>query len=564
MTPIIRNTDIVILGSGGAGMYAAIIVGRAGLNSVLLDRCRIGRGGATIMAQMTVAAAIAEEEPDSWQDHMRDTLLAGHQLCDENLAMLLCEHAPSVMRQMDEWRVGWARGGDGRIRQIRAPGHGAARCMYVDILDTGPSVSASLRRQVAKQAQIRRMANVVVTDLWIEDGVARGAIGFDLITGTRVNIAARAVILATGGLTRLFARNSASDTMAGEGHYMALRAGARLIDMEFVQFFPIGHLAPRLVGMDPIMWDPFRYKLGGRLLNGKGEEFIERYGGQDGGVYRAQRDVVTYAIDQEIAAGRGSPQGGVFLSFTHLGAQHLEEAFGPVIGRLAENGIDLTRQPVEVAPIAHYHMGGVAADRGLQTDIEGLFVAGEIVAGANGANRLSGNAITEALVFGAVCGEAAANYAKRTQAAEWVDCPATSRAGERQDRVLRGGRGGNVAQSYRELQELLWRGLGPLRDRGRLIEIIKQCRAWRSDLGGLLPAPVASYHYSAAEWFQLEAGLYLGEAMARAALLREESRGAHQRKDFPETRSEYRRSMAVYLSGDELVVDGRPTDTKRQ
>ncbi len=183
--------------------------------------------------------------------------------------------------------------------------------------------------------------------------------------------------------------------------------------MEFVQFFPIGHLAPRLVGMDPIMWDPFRYKLGGRLLNGRMEEFTSRYGSDEDGKYVLTRDLATYAITKEVEAGRGSPHGGAYLSFQHCTAAALRDAFGPVIDRLAANGIDLTNMPVEVAPIAHYHMGGVKADAHMATDVPGLFVAGEVVGGANGANRLSGNAITEALVFGRRAGRSAADTRRR-------------------------------------------------------------------------------------------------------------------------------------------------------
>src|SRR5688500_6847938 len=188
--------------------------------------------------------------------------------------------------------------------------------------------------------------------------------------------------------------------MGGEAYALALDAGAELVDMEFVQFFPIGHLAPRLVGMDPIMWDPFRYKLGGKLLNGNMEEFIDRYGSNDFGRYNATRDVAAYAILKEVEAGRGTPHGGANLDFREIPQPTLRSAFGPVIDRLLKNGIDLSRTPVEVGPMAHYHMGGIRVDARMATRIHGLYAAGEAVGGANGANRLSGNALSEALVFG--------------------------------------------------------------------------------------------------------------------------------------------------------------------
>src|SRR5207248_11453428 len=186
-----------------------------------------------------------------------------------------------------------------------------------------------------------------------------GAHVVHIATGRTFAIASKATIMATGGLTRLYARNSASLNMGGDGYAMALGAGAELVDMEFVQFFPIGHLAPRLVGMDPIMWDPFRYKLGGKLLNGHFEEFVDRYGGADFGKYTATRDVASYAILKEVEAGRGSPHGGAYLDFRHIAERELRAAFGPVIDRLLKNGIDLNKMPVEVGPMAHYHMGGI-------------------------------------------------------------------------------------------------------------------------------------------------------------------------------------------------------------
>ncbi|HEX6440566.1 MAG TPA: FAD-binding protein, partial [Stellaceae bacterium] len=411
------ETDILIAGAGGAGMYAALAAARAGAERVLLvDKSLVGRGGATIMAQMTVAAALGEECPDDWEAHLEDTLAAGRGLCDENLAAALCADAPARIREMGEWRVGWARRDDGRIAQVAAPGHSRPRCCYVDFLNTGPAVAATLRRQVGRVGAIRRVSNLAVTDLVTVDEEIAGAVALDVTSGEPVTIGAKAVIVATGGLTRVYARNSASANMGGDGYALALAAGAELVDMEFVQFFPIGHLAPRLVGMDPIMWDPFRYKLGGRLLDGNKREFLSDYGSDETSGYTTPRDIATYAITKEAAAGRGSPHGGVYLSFTHVPKADLEEAFGPVIDRLAGNGIDLTRMPVEVAPIAHYHMGGVAADVRMQTELPGLLVAGEAVGGANGANRLSGNAITEALVFGRQAGRTAAARAKAVRA----------------------------------------------------------------------------------------------------------------------------------------------------
>ena len=556
------STDVLVIGAGGAGMYAAIAAARAGAQVILADKNMIGRGGATIMAQMTVAAALSEEEPDTWEDHLADTLAAGRGLCDEALAEVLCRSAPERMREMDGWGVGWARAGGlgghaGHIRQVTAPGHGRRRCCYVDFLNTGPAVAGTLRKRVGRTAGIRALSNVAITDLVVQEGSVRGALGFAFGDGAELDVAAGATVIATGGLTRLYARSSASNNMTGEGYALALRAGAVLVDMEFVQFFPIGHLAPRLVGMDPIMWDPFRYKLGGRLLNGTMEEFIDRYGGEDDGRYTATRDLATHAIRREVDAGRGSPSGGAWLSFTHVPEAELRHAFGPVIDRLLKNGIDLTRRPVEVAPIAHYHMGGVKVDARMRSTLAGLYAAGEAVGGAAGANRLSGNAISEALVYGEIAGREAARHAG-SHAGGWDGgaAAATVRdtaAGPRTasaPRTVAGGSNGaggtSAATLMGELRRLMWTKVGPFRDRPGLLAALDRIRAMRADDLPRVPVPrETAFANELADWHELRSALLVAEAVTVAALAREESRGAHQREDFPETAARFRGNQRV-------------------
>ena len=194
--------------------------------------------------------------------------------------------------------------------------------------------------------------------------------------------------------------------MTGDGFLLAADAGATLRDMEMVQFFPIAHLYPPLVQLDPIMWDPFRYKLGGRLLNGRGDEFLDE-SGDASGAYTTPRDTATYKIFHEVEAGRGSPHGGVYLDFRMIEPGALKAGFGPVIDILARQGIDLTRDMVEVSPMAHFMLGGIVVDTAMRTGVEGLLACGEAIGGMHGANRLSGNAITEALVSGRIAGETA-------------------------------------------------------------------------------------------------------------------------------------------------------------
>jgi succinate dehydrogenase/fumarate reductase flavoprotein subunit len=548
------ETDVLIIGSGGAGMYAAIEAARAGASVFLADRSLIGRGGATVMAQMTVAVAIGSETPDHWSHHYDDTLESGRGLCDERLARLLCEEGPACIREMEEWGVGWARR-DGRIAQAFAPGHDRPRCVYVDFLNTGPAVSKTLRAVVGRTRTVRKAGDLIIVDLVRAGDEVAGAVALHLPSGAPVTIAAKATIVATGGLTRLYRRNSASANMGGDGYALALRAGAPLTDMEFVQFFPIGHLAPRLIGMDPIMWDPFRYKLGGRLLNSAGEEFTARYGVAEDGRYIITRDVATYAIIKEVEAGRGSPHGGAYLSFRHCSAEALRAAFGPVIDRLAKNNIDLTRMPVEVAPIAHYHMGGVVADERMETQVPGLLVAGEAVGGANGANRLSGNAITEALVFGRRAGKSAAERAKRTSRQALT--PEAARPAL--DLLASGSERGdiNTAAMIQRLQATMADDVGPFRIEAKL----KRALAAVDDMTGALgeqPIGGKAFDLRRLEWFDLRNMLLVARTVATAALARTESRGAHQREDFPGMLRQWRVNQIARLGADGVSLVSVP------
>ena len=567
MKPLEIETDVLVVGAGGAGMYAAIAAARADARVLLADKSMVGRGGATIMAQMTVAAAVAEQGPDDWTRHLADTLEAGRGLVDERLAALLCEGAVERIREMDEWKVGWARDADGRMCQVGAPGHGVPRCVYVDFLNTGPAVAQCLRRQSARTPGITKASGLAATDLVTNDGVIAGAVGFNLEDGAPVTVAARAVVLATGGLTRLYRRNSASANMTGEGYALALRAGAELVDMEFPQFFPIGHLAPRLVGMDPIMWDPFRYKLGGRLLNAAGKEFVHRYGGEDEGRYVTTRDIISYAITKEAEAGRGTEGGGVFLSFEHLGENELREAFGPVIDRLAANGIDLTRRPIEVSPIAHYHMGGVRVDETMATRVPGLYAAGEAVGGASGANRLSGNAIPEALVFGETAGRHAARFAAGRARGAWSRAAARPHlerlAANGGGRRAAGGSGHNAGPALGELRaelaDLMWEEVGVLRTGAGLSTALERIRTLGLRLESIPALGKGPYDLARQDWFDLRGGLMTAESITLAALRRTESRGAHQREDHPETDPEQAQSQRIRLDpGGRLVCEWMP------
>jgi succinate dehydrogenase/fumarate reductase flavoprotein subunit len=285
-------------------------------------------------------------------------------------------------------------------------------------------------------------------------------------------------------------------------------------------------------------------------------EFTERYGVREDGRYVLARDLATYAIIREVEAGRGSPHGGVYLSFEHCSADTLRAAFGPVIDRLAANGIDLTRMPVEVAPIAHYHMGGLRVDATMQTCVAGLYAAGEAVGGANGANRLSGNAITEALAFGRLAGSSAAVRAAQSSAQGWTDRAAEPAIARVRSEAVAAPQI-NLPLAIVELQSLMADEAGPLRNAGKLTRALARVTALRDAIGAQ-PPHAGAFDARRLDWLDLDNMLLTAEAVARAALARTESRGAHQREDHPAAREDWRVNQLVRLREGALAIERAP------
>jgi succinate dehydrogenase/fumarate reductase flavoprotein subunit len=537
MTQAMRyEADVLVIGAGAAGLMAAYAAAQAGRSVVIADKSLIGRGGATIMAQMTTAVALGSAEPDTVDLHVEDTLAGARGLADPAIVRAICERGPEVIREVETYGANWARTPDGKYSQVVAPGHSRRRCVYVDVLRTGDAVSQALRSVVRRNHRVRRLPNVMLTSI-VKDGArAAGAIGFAIEELAPVAVAANSVIVATGGLTAVYARNSASSNMTGDGFILAAQAGATLRDMEFVQFFPIAHLYPPLVHLDPIMWDPFRYKLGGRLLNGRLEEFMHNYTGEVSGKYSAPRDQASYAILSEVEAGRGTPHGGVWLDFRMIEPEKLKAGFGPVIGILERQGIDLTRDMVEVAPTAHYFLSGIEVDTAMRTRVDGLIACGEAIYGMHGANRLSGNAITEALVTGRIAGETAAARGALTP----PDALDAALEDEWQ-RLLRFWYPRQVERDEASvdalrvrLQAIMEAGAGPLRNAAGLQEALEHLRALAREVDSTALAPAPVFAINAQAKVELQNMVAVSEAIVLGALAREESRGAHVRLDHPQ------------------------------
>jgi succinate dehydrogenase/fumarate reductase flavoprotein subunit len=529
------ETDVLVIGAGAAGLMAARAASAGGASVVLVDKSIVGRGGATIMAQMTTAVALGAAEPDSVELHAEDTWIGSRDLGDRAIIDVICGRGPELIRELEGYGCNWARTADGAYSQVFAPGHSRKRCVYVDVLRTGDAVSQALRQAVRRDGDVTRLSNVMLTKLAMDGDRVIGALGFAIEALAPVGIAAKTTIVATGGLTYLYERNSASSNMTGDGFLLAAEAGATLRDMEMVQFFPIAHLYPPLVQLDPIMWDPFRYKLGGRLLNGNGENFLGETG-EGAGTYTSPRDSATYKIFREVEEGRGSPHGGAYLDFRMVPPEDLKKGFGPVIDILAKQGVDLSRDMVEVAPMAHFMLGGIAVDAAMQTGVDGLLACGEAIAGMHGANRLSGNAITEALVTGRIAGESALsrNGAPRAPVdaaldAEWKEL----RHFWHPRKVARDEK--PIEEIKKRLQKTMWENAGPLRTGEKLERALADVRALTAESADIALAPMDVFALNLQEKVELRIMLAVAESIVLPAVERRESRGAHVRLDAQQT-----------------------------
>ncbi len=441
---------------------------------------------------------------------------------------------------------------------MKAPGHSRKRCVYVDFLSTGAAICAALRNKTSRDAAIRRLSNVTITDIVVRDGEVAGAVGIDVPTSAPVKIKCSAVILCTGGMTKMFQRTTASNNLAGEGVGLALRSGARVIDIEFLQFYPNGHLAPRMVGLDPTTWEPTRVKLGGRLLNGLGEEFLHRYGEEDGGSYDTARDILTY---RDLQGGRGRTRLAARRRLSVVPAHRRAEAEG----RARSGDRDLRAQQHQSRPssrsrfflIAHYQMGGVEVDTDMASTLPGLYAAGEIAGGANGANRLSGNApCPRRWCSASAPAKAPPNMPLRNKASRWDD-----KAAQPHLELIRKV-SGRQHQRHALARAVDGRGQGADVEQGRRLPQRKPiskprataftpCGRTSSTSSRSAPKPT-----STPAWWSgssCATGCSPPKLSRRAALNRQESRGAHQRDDFPKADDRFLANQRLTLEGGEIV-----------
>ena len=545
-TPDYERVDVsvLIVGAGAAGARTAIELADRGVEDVLVLGKR-GHGDAhTTWARGGINGALGTHDPeDDWAIHAADTLNEGHFLNDPEQVETVTEQMPERLRELDEWGMAFSRTDDGEIDQRYFGAQSFRRTAFA-----GDHTGESLLDTLVEQAQERNVPyreNVMITKLLSDGDGVYGAVGFDMDTGEFVLFNAGSVVLAAGGYAAIYNRHtSRDDENNGDGPALAYDAGATLMDMEFVQFHPTGMAVDET---DP-EWEPWSGRLvteavrgeGGRLYNAEGERFMERYSPDQ--MELDARDVVARAIASEIAEGRGTENGGVYLDISHRDTEFIAERLPRMYERFVELGVDMAEEPVEVAPTAHYGMGGVRVDAYGESDVRDLFAIGETMAGVHGANRLGGNSLAETVAYGVVAGERIADRADGPGAIpegviEGVFDPHVA------DLAATAGQNGthDAEALLAELRDLMWEHAGILRQEPSLRAGLDRLDTIREKAADLRVGDVTDSSFEFA--IDLGFSLTVAEAVLRGALERTESRGAHYRTDRPDTDEEWRRNV---------------------
>ena len=538
------DVSVLVVGAGAAGARTAIELAERGVDDVLVLGKRNHGDAHTTWARGGINGALGTHDPeDSPAIHAADTLNEGHFVNDPALVETVTEQMPDRLRELDEWGMEYSRTDDGEIDQRFFGAQSFRRTAFAGD-HTGESLLNTLVDR-AQELSIPYRENVMITKLIADGETAHGAVGFDMDTGEFIVFNAGTVVLAAGGHAAIYNRHtSRDDENNGDGAALAYDAGAALMDMEFVQFHPTGMAVDE---SDP-EWEPWSGRLvteavrgeGGRLFNADGERFMERYSPDQ--MELDARDVVARAIAQEVAEGRGTDNGGVYLDISHRDADFIRERLPRMYERFADLGVDMAAEPVEVAPTAHYGMGGVAVDEHGETDVDGLFAVGETMAGVHGANRLGGNSLAETVAFGVVAGERIAERADGPGAV-----PDTLRSTlvepHLEDLRATANRDGehDVHAVLAELRDLLWEHAGLLREDASLRAGLDALESVSRKAADMDVGPITSESFE----FAVDAGFMLvaAEAVLRGALEREESRGAHYRTDYPDVDPAWRRNL---------------------
>ncbi|HPR41464.1 MAG TPA: FAD-binding protein [Candidatus Methanofastidiosa archaeon] len=551
--------DVLVIGSGGAGARAAIEASANGAEVLIVSKTMEGKAH-TVMAEGGINAALAHRDPeDSIGEHFRDTVEEGVFLNNQKMAEILANETPKRVYDLEGYGAVFDRL-DRRIAQRPFGGQSHPRTCYVGDC-TGHEIIMTLVEE-ARRRCVDYHSEVFVTRLLKDSGDPgriAGAFAVDFITGAYRTYLAKSVILATGGAGRVFKVTSNPHDSSGDGYALALRAGASLQDMEQTQFHPTGMVFPASA-RGILVTEAVRGE-GGVLFNKDGERFMSRYNPEQ--MELSPRDQVARAIYTEIQEGRGTERGGVFLDITHRGEDFINEKLPRMVKQFKKfANVDITREPMQVAPTAHHFMGGVRVDPYTceNLEIKGLFACGEAAAGAHGANRLGGNALAETQVFGKRAGEAAA------KSASCLAMPSISKEDIKAEKLRLEGpfstEGERPQALVGELQEIMWKHAGIVRDEALLEEGLERV----ARLGARPVGVIAGRRYNV-EWLdymELSNMLLVSRAVMTSALARKESRGAHFRRDHPKRNdSTGLVNISISLDGEGMRVVTTPVDTTK-
>ncbi|MFB3059248.1 MAG: L-aspartate oxidase [Gammaproteobacteria bacterium] len=529
------QTDILILGSGGAGLFAALHAKKANpdLKVTIAAKGLVGKCGCTRMVQGGYNVALSPG--DSVERHFMDTINGGKWLPDQDMAMRLCETAVIRVQELEnELGCFFDRKADGSLHHKAFAGQTFDRTVHKGDL-TGIEIISRLMEQVrASSVELMEEHRALAMISNPSGDALAGVLLVDMRNGEFSLLRAKAILLATGGGPTMYRYHTPSGDKSMDGLAMALRLGLSLRDMEMVQFHPTGLLAGPDTRMTGTVLEEGLRGAGGYLLNGGGERFMSNY---DAAGERATRDIVSRAIYTEMREGNTSPNGGVYISMSHLGPQNVARQFPGMVKRCADCGFDLASGRVEVVPTAHYFMGGVVVDVDTRCALPGLYVAGEDAGGAHGANRLGGNGVANSTVFGGIAGDVMAGDVIKQQS--WQE-PDTSIVEREIARALLPftQKAGDINSIRNRLMDVMWEQVGVLRTGKELLNGLGQLKNLKQELliTGL-DGDNRVFNLSWHDWLNLQSLIEISEVIASAALARENSRGAHYREDFIDTGS---------------------------
>ena len=535
------SSDVLIIGSGGAGARAAIEVDNVGLKALIVSKGLSFRSGCTGMAEGGYNAVFkAVDEEDTIDAHIYDTLKGGSYLNDSKLVDILVNESPKRLIDLENYGALFDRQESGKINQRAFGGQQYRRtCFQGD--RTGHEIITALKEEITKR-DIETLDEVMVTNLILSQDARPprviGAVGLDLKNSDIIFLQAKSVIIATGGAGQLYPVTSNTVQKNGDGYALAWNVGANLIDMEEVQFHPTGMVAPESK-KGVLVTEAVRGE-GGILLNKNKERFMKKYSPEK--MELSTRDVVARSIYTEIIEGRGTENGGVYLDISHLDADVIEEKLETMVLQFKDVDVDITKEPMEGAPTAHHFMGGVKINENCESSIDNLYAAGEASGGVHGANRLGGNALADTQVFGKIAGE---NAAKAAKTVDFEENPEMFKAEE--DRITGLIKDGSVKpqELKKRIKQLMWEKVSIIRNEKNLNEALKEQMEKEKRLNELKVEDKKQYNTDLQTALEVINMIQIATLVVKSAILRRESRGAHFREDYPETKDEWKKSIVL-------------------